>query len=204
MKKLLLVLLVIVLTVPAFSQTKLGIGIEGGLNISNWSVSGSTGSFDSRTGLIMGGFLDISLHKNFTVAPGVRFVMKGASFPITGGTETDKMNYIEIPVILKACFPLTEVKPYIAAGPVIGFNMSATYDAVGGGQSQSGDFSANVSSTDFSLLFGGGVEFKIASKTSLFANFGYQLGLSNWIKNNPTVTAKNNCIQLTAGAIFGL
>ncbi len=202
------ILAVMIATTGAFSQVKLSLGFEAGLNLANANIT-PTVTTSGKTGFLVGGLLDINFSRNFSVVPGVRFITKGyvQSFTDANGnniTETVNLNYLEIPVLLRVEFPLTEVKPYIFAGPELGFNMSATADDVGGGQSTSTDVSTNVSGTDFGLLFGGGVGFKVTSKIDLFASFGYSLGLSNILKNNTNATIKNTGIQLTAGAMFHL
>lgn len=70
---------------------------------------------NSRTGLIIGGVLDIgNSRRNIGVTTGLRFTMKG--FQITNGsTVTDKLNYLEVPALLKVKFPLTEVKPFVGS-----------------------------------------------------------------------------------------
>lgn len=202
-KMFLVVFFAAVLTVSSYSQVHLGIGGEVGINIANLSTTPDL-STSSRTGFIVGGDFEIGFSKMFAVQPEVRFILKGASANDgAGGTIYYKLSYLDIPVLLKVTFPLTEVKPYIFAGPVLGINMAANYEDDNGGNTTTGALQ-NISGTDFGILFGGGVGFKIAPKIDLFVNFGYQVGLSNLNTNNSNSTAKNNGIQITAGAMFGL
>jgi hypothetical protein len=204
--KIFLVLLIsMFITASSFSQIKLSIGPEAGINISNFAGTPDPQS-SSRTGLLFGADFAIGFGKYMAVQTGLRFVMKGASSTGANGTAyVDKLNYLEIPLLLKVTFPLTEVSPYLLAGPVLGINMSANEDATpNGGTTQTTDLGPFITGTDFGLLFGGGVAFKIAPKIDLFAQFGYSLGLSNILKNSTTNTLKNNGIQITAGAMFHL
>ncbi len=187
----------------AYSQTSIAIGPEFGLNLANVSTTPSS-TTDTRTGFIIGGLVDINIGQTIGVTGGVRFIMKGWSS--TQGTLVSKikLNYFEIPILLKARFPLTEVKPYVLAGPTLAFNLAATSDQTNGQQSATTDVSNFVESMDFGLLFGAGSDFKIATKTSLFIQFAYSLGLSNIAKNQPSVTIKNYGIQITAGAKFNM
>ena len=131
--------------------------------------------------------------------------MKGASNSSAAGSVSDKLNYLEIPVLLKVTFPLTEVSPYLIGGPVLAINMSANEDQTPtGGTTTTVDVSNDISGTDFDLLVGGGVGFKVAPRMDIFAQFGYSFGLSNILKNSTTNTLKNNGIQLTAGVMFHL
>jgi len=185
------------------AQVSFAFGPEFGLNLANVSVTPTT-TTDSRTGFIIGGIADINIGKVIGITSGLRFVMKGYTSTSQGVTFKEKFNYLEIPALLKARFPLTEVKPYVHAGPVLGINLAATEEQSNGQQTQNVDVSNSVESIDFGLLFGAGLDFKIASKTDLFVQFGYQLGLSSWLKGNTTVTAKNYGIQITGGAKFNL
>jgi hypothetical protein len=185
------------------AQVSVAFGPEFGINLANVNVTPTT-TTDSRTGFIIGGLADINIGNVMGVTSGLRFVMKGYTSTSQGVTFKEKFNYLEIPILLKARFPLTEVKPYVHGGPVLGINLAATEEQSNGQQTQNVDVSNSVESIDFGLLFGAGLDFKIASKTALFIQFGYQLGLSNWLKNNTTVTAKNYGIQITGGAKFSL
>lgn len=204
--KLFLVAFICVLfTSVSYSQVKLSLGVEAGINIASLSATPDF-SYTTRTGLIFGANLDMGFGQYISVQPGLRFVMRGAGGSDgAGGSFAIKLNYFEIPVLLKVTFPLTEVKPFLFAGPVLGINMSANQDNTPqGGTSTTTDVSQFISGSDFSILFGGGVAFKVTPKVDLFASFGYQLGLSNILKNNTATTLKNNGILLTAGANFHL
>lgn len=199
-------LAVMFLSTNVFSQgVKLRIGPEVGINIASLSQTPDF-SYTTRTGLIVGANLDMGFGQYISVMPGLKFVMEGGGGSDgAGGSFAVKLNYLQIPVMLKVTFPLTEVKPYLLAGPVLAINMSANQDNTPqGGTSTTTDVSNSVSGTDFDITFGGGVGFKVTPKVDLFVQFGYMLGLSNILKNNTATTLKNNGIQLTAGAMFGL
>ncbi|MBL8008136.1 MAG: PorT family protein [Ignavibacteria bacterium] len=181
----------------------LAIGIEGGVNFGNISVTPTT-TTSSRTGVIFGSLLDINISPRFAITPGVRYVMKGWSNTDNGVTYTDKLSYIEVPVYAKVNFPLTEVKPFLAFAPVLAIQVSATEDQSNGTQSASVDISSLVETIDFDLLFAGGIDFKVAKTTSLFFQAAYELGLTNILKNSQTTTIKNYGLQLTGGVKFGL
>ena len=198
---------VMFLSANVYSQRalELKIGPEAGINIASFSSTPDF-AYTTRTGLIIGANFEIGFNKNFSVQPGVRYIMKGAGGSDgAGGTFTTKLNYLDIPVLLKVNFPLSEVTPYLLAGPVLSINMSASQDDTpNGGTTTTTDVSAQVSGSDFGILFGGGVGFAMNKKIDIYAQFGYQLGLSNILKNNTTTTLKNNGIQLTAGVMFDI
>src|SRR5438876_47225 len=93
----------------------------------------------------------------------------------------------------------------LALGVEGGINISASEDDTpNGGTTTNTDISTLINGTDFSLLFGAGIEFNLNKRTDLFAQLGYELGLTNILKNVTTRTLKNTGLQITAGAVFDL
>ncbi len=203
LKTILFAVLLAVSTISVYSQPTLSLGLEGGLNLANVSITPSQTS-NSRTGLIIGGVLDIGISRNIGVTTGLRFTMKGFQITNGGATFTDKLNYLEVPALLKVKFPLTEVKPYLVGGPVLGIRVSASEEQSNGTQTADVDASSAYETIDFGLLFGGGLDFNVANKTDLFIQAGYGFGLSNIWKQTTTVTVKNYGIQITGGVKFKL
>lgn len=203
LKTILFAALLAVSTISVYSQPTLSLGLEGGLNLANVSITPSQTS-NSRTGLIIGGVLDIGISRNIGVTTGLRFTMKGFQITNGGATFTDKLNYLEVPALLKVKFPLTEVKPYLVGGPVLGIRVSASEEQSNGTQTADVDASSAYETIDFGLLFGGGLDFNVANKTDLFIQAGYGFGLSNIWKQTTTVTVKNYGIQITGGVKFKL
>lgn len=203
LKTILFAALLAVSTISVYSQPTLSLGLEGGLNLANVSITPSQTS-NSRTGLIIGGVLDIGISRNIGVTTGLRFTMKGFQITNGGATFTDKLNYLEVPALLKVKFPLTEVKPYLVGGPILGIRVSASEEQSNGTQTADVDASSAYETIDFGLLFGGGLDFNVANKTDLFIQAGYGFGLSNIWKQTTTVTVKNYGIQITGGVKFKL
>jgi len=199
----LLALFVAFSSVSVYSQTTLALGLEAGLNLANVSITPSQTS-NSRTGLIIGGVMDIGISKNIGVTSGLRYIMKGFQVTNQGATFTDKLSYLEVPALLKVKFPLTEIKPYVIGGPVLGIRVSASEEQSNGTQTNDVDASSAFESIDFGLLFGAGMDFNVATKTDLFVQAGYSFGLSNIWKQTTTVTVKNYGIQITGGVKFKL
>jgi len=195
-------LLVLMFSTSARSQS-IALGIEGGINIANVNVTPTT-TTSSKTGLLIGGLIDINITPTITITSGARYLTKGWNNTNGGITYNVKLGYLEFPALLKVKFPLTEVKPYLIAGPTLGIKLSANEEASDGTQTQDTDISSLVESTDFGLLFGAGIDFKVGNKTSLFFQPAYSLGLTNVLKNSTTTTIKNYGFQITGGVKFSL
>jgi hypothetical protein len=187
-------------TANVFSQTSVGLGLEGGINIANMNMTPDFNT-GTRTGLMVGGFVDIGVSRVISIRPGLKYIMKGFSVTQNNVTLTDKLSYFEIPVLLKASIPLDRIKPYFLAGPTLGIRVSASEELTDGTQVQTSDLGQFVETIDFGLYFGSGMEFRVASNTDIFAGFGYSLGLSN-ISKQTTSVFKNYGIQINGGVKF--
>lgn len=186
--------------VSSNSQTSLKLGPEFGLNLANVSVTPSQ-TTNSRTGLIIGGSIEVGVSRQFAIVSGLRYIMKGFEVSSQFSTTVGKANFLEIPALAKIKFPLTEIKPYVIAGPTLGLKLSATTRTDFGTQGGQDQDDQNAESIDFGLFFGAGLDFNIAPTTDLFFQTGYSLGLSNMTKQ-PGATVKTYGIQLVAGAKF--
>ena len=107
--------------------------------------------------------------------------MKGATSTVMDVDITLALDYIEVPVLLKAIIPVqgSTIRPAIYAGPVLSFNTTAKIEGEGGGQTASEDVSEFVQSTDFALAFGGGVGFLVGMHELGF-DIRYILGLKSF------------------------
>lgn len=76
---------------------------------------------------MFGGVAEIGIAKGFFVQLEPMYVQKGFKLEGTGGKATFKADFLAIPVLAKAKFDLpgSQVKPYVFAGPNIGFKLSS-------------------------------------------------------------------------------
>ncbi len=107
--------------------------------------------------------------------------------------------------MLKYAFGTGDTKPYIMAGPTIGFNLSAKQKITLGSDSDEEDIKDDISSTDFGLGFGGGVNFHTGNN-SIFVEVRYNIGLTNINddSDDPDTEIKTKGIKIFAGIIFPL
>jgi opacity protein-like surface antigen len=183
MKRILLVVLVVLcigtLVSAGSAQTKISLGLGVGPNFASLTTDPDL-SWDSRFGFIIGADVELMFSEMWGLQAGAEYIMKGAEYTFLGETLTMKLSYISIPVYAKVKFSLdgSAFKPFLFAGPQIGFITSAEIEA--GGTSQ--DVKDQFESTDFALDFGAGGEYALNPKTAIFASLGYSLGLSNIAK----------------------
>ncbi|HQY19465.1 MAG TPA: porin family protein [Ignavibacteria bacterium] len=210
---LIIVLLIVFASNNSNAQVKIALGLQAGVNFGNASnnVAGVDQTLSSSTGFIAGGLVDIGLSKQISIVPGLRYIGKGSkqtNVAVQGlgnGDLKTTIGMLEFPALLRVKFPLTEVNPYLIAGPILGIILSANTDFIptAGGTTQSFDVKSTFESTEFDLYFGGGLDFKISPSASLFFELGYELGLTDIAKAS-NVTTKSYSFQITGGARFGM
>lgn len=202
---LLMTAMLAVFSTQLFSQS-VKLGIEGGMNLSNSSFTPDIQS-SSRSGMLFGGFAEIKVSPIISIKPGIRYIMKGFSVMNNGGFPNNfKVNYIEVPALLKVTFPVSSVKPYIEAGPTFSLRVSANEEINLGNQQQAqeSDVSQLFESTDIGLYFGSGMDFRVGNNAEMFTGIGYGLGLTNTISSVANLTAKNNGFRIITGVKFDL
>ena len=154
----------------------------------------------SRTAFAAGAFATFGIAKNFAIEPQVLYVSKGAKASASGVTAAIKLNYVEVPLLLKAVFPLegsTRIALNLFAGPAIAFRTTCNIKASGGGvtlEQTCSDAGLPVKSTDFMLAFGGGMD---VGPVALQVR--YDLGLSKLGDVSQAADIKTNAWLFTGG-----
>jgi len=181
---LLVALLALFIALPAGAQVKLG--VIGGVNLANLNgkdVDGEKIDFSSRTAFGVGGVLDIGLSENISLRFAPMYLQKGGEFTTTDpdldtATFAFKGGYLEVPALLKIALGASSIRPYLMAGPTIGFNLSSKLKFSVPGISAEVDAKKITKGADFGLAFGAGVSFP-AGTSSIFVEGRYALGLTD-------------------------
>jgi opacity protein-like surface antigen len=199
----LLVLCVGTLVGVGSAQTKFSLGVNVGPNFANLKTDPDL-SWDSRFGFIIGADAEFMFSDMWGLQAGVEYIMKGAEYTFLNETVTIKLSDISIPIYVKVKFPLdgSAFKPFLFAGPQIGFITSAEIE--GGGTTQ--DVKDQFESMDFALDFGAGGQYALNPKTAIFASLGYSLGLVNIVKLDvgEEGSMKTTGFQILVGVRFQL
>jgi len=228
------------------SQVKLG--VRGGLNIANINEDlGGTESIDfegtpldvtleqsTRTTYNLGAFVEYWFSPMFALQINILYNQKGfelngdlnetiieQGIPINisvNSEETIKLSYLSIPLLAKVAFGESNVKPYLIAGPEIGFllsgkdNASATAEAEAQGIkvgpytiNQEEDIKESLESTEFALDFGAGLSYSFGN-IGIFADFIYSLGLTKVNKEeyDNSDDIKNQNIMINLGVFYSV
>ena len=189
-------------------------GIIGGWNLTSWSFSEDITpypEFESKNGYCVGLFAGGYLSEVFGWRAEVLYTRKGV-MDVQSSTNEDgqflgevnnfyNVDYLEIPLLANFTIPTGgRIKPALFLGPAFDFELSAKvqteYPSGVENKNQAGWDLDNTRSTDFSLIFGGGVEIESGPHLILL-QIRYVMGLKEVY-----YTAKNQTLSVMAG--FGL
>ena len=201
----LFVLLTLCMVLPANAQVNLG--VLGGLNLANINVDPPMEGIElsNRIVFVVGGVLDYRLSKYFTLRLEPMYLQKGVKFETDeapGGVDYEfKSAYLEIPLMITYTFVIQKIKPYLIAGPTIGFCLSAKKDISWDSEHRDVDIKEGTESIDFGLGLGAGLNVPIGSN-SIFLEARYVFGLTNVNEEPSDPEVKNKGIQIFAGLTF--
>jgi hypothetical protein len=145
---------------PTFAQSTVTGGVKIGVNFSKLTFSEEGDedlTTDSKTGLAIGGFVDVPITELFSFQPEILYSQKGGKQEIPGlGDSKVKIDLVQIPVLFKASFAGTSVRPFVVAGPGFGFVTSAKIEEP---DVDDLDIKDDVASVEVSGIVGAGVQF---------------------------------------------
>ena len=207
-----------------YSQISIRWGLDAGMNFGN-QTNTFFGNDDkaSRVGFVVGGLGEIRIADFLYVQVEPRYIQKGAKqvnhFVFTSnagiGTEEDnllKLGYLEVPALLKARFGDGNLKPFVFAGPNIGFLLSASVESDGYSAHHQQlfthivDIKNQYKSLDIALDLGAGAEYQVSPAVSFLLDARYSYGLSdlNNVGGSFDPTMKSYGIGIVLGALFSL
>ena len=168
-----------------YTTHKSNMGIKGGYNLAAVSFDGE-GETEQRHSFHVGVYGEEFISESFSLQPELLYSEQGYVITNSNGTFTQKLNYINLPLMLKA-YPSQNF--FLEAGPQIGLAIShkEEYDGLFSG---SQEFDPN--NFDWGVNFGGG--FKTDSGISLGVR--YHLGLGDLYDDGK---AKNRVWQFSVG-----
>jgi len=197
--------IVVVFTLSSASVSAQGLtaGLKAGMNIANIHGDNVEDVWDSKIGICAGGFITCSLSDLFAIQPELLFTMKGSKAEEAGMKITMKLNYLEIPVLAKVTIPTPgTVKPSLFVGPSLAIKLSGRAKVESAGESEEADIE-DLKSTDFGLVFGGGVDFALGmGKLTVDARYTLGLTTTREPEDGEEVDVKNGVISIMVGYFF--
>jgi Outer membrane protein beta-barrel domain len=202
------------------------IGARAGVNLASekYDNISSDESILIKPGLLAGGQFDYWFDKSWAISIQLLYDKKGAHSDWNDhyGSHADwTISYIEVPILAKLSFGNGAVRPYIFAGPSIGFLLSNieklhTYGSTsipdGAGVGYPIDTTANITDStakiDLSIVAGLGISINLPSGPQLYLDAAYAFGLINtdnysWDKAYGIYVYSRD-IRIAAGVLFPL
>lgn len=224
MKKVILFICLFSLSAGVTAQKfipKAGISVAN-INFSDDIKNEQSPTYDDtkpKLGFVLGLGVEFSFSDLLSIQPEILFHQKGFKVDISEQgetyTETNTLNYIEVPVMARLNFG----NFYANAGPIIGLGIGGSYEykyeGSGFSFSESGKFKfgsepANYEGDDIyvdnalEFGFGIGAGYKILGK--IMIDLRYSIGLSSILDDQQGLDARttNNSLQFTVGVPLGI
>lgn len=191
MSRLLLTLLLLFTSYAEAGMNRFG--LLAGANMASIS-SEPDDAFKSKMGIVAGGFYEYLVSSAIGLGSDFLLVGKGG----VRGTDsvTFKINYFEIPLLLKVHLGIKRAGIYFFGGPHFGFVVSSN------GELESGEELGitGIYPNEMGAQFGAGAELPISSSVGLLFNIRYSIGLSDI--SQAANNYKNNGIYILGGVSF--
>jgi hypothetical protein len=163
------------LAVPAAVHAlSFGAGPIIGAEFANADVENHSNT-DGRTGLAVGLRTEFGVTSPYSLLVEPMYVQKGAEFETLGITTKGELDYLEIPVLLKAKFGAMKAHGYAFAGPSFGIKTNAEAKIA----NFTGDFDKETSGLVVSGDVGVGAGFQLQKFVYLNADVRYSHGFSD-------------------------
>ena len=159
-------------------------GFTAGVNSSTISGSDLGDNVSRRTGFAAGALLVLPLSSNIAIEPELLYSTKGIESHDSGIDASLKMNYVQLPVLVRVEIPASGgTKPFLYGGPAISYKASCNVEVSGQGTNISSGCDNLESDTeklktiDYGLVAGGGLLFDVGGrKFTIGARYDHSLG----------------------------
>lgn len=205
MKKFLVAIMAVLFSAPSFAQYSSGgfslsesslyYGIRLGANFS--TLTGEYIDLDTRVGMNLGGVIGIRVSDSTPIflESGLYYASRGAK----KDKETITTHNLELPILIKYGIQATDdiaVLPYI--GPYFSYGLGGKYKFENANVVVKNDTFDYLNRFDMGFKIGCGAEYN-----KLYLELGYQFGVANLAKDNPTdESAHNGSLYVNFGVNF--
>ncbi|RMF61253.1 MAG: PorT family protein [Calditrichaeota bacterium] len=206
-RMLYLVLLCSLFATQAKSQPRHELGLIGGLNLANLASDEMEElGFDlsSRALFGVGAVADVGLSQRLSLHLGSMYLAKGSKTPDNEDPDVEikvRLTYLEFPFMLKYTFGRAAARPYVLAGPTLGFRLTAKSHFSGPGIDEEDSIKGETKPVDFGFGFGAGVRIPMGN-AHLFLETRYRLGLTDIDDTEEDISLKTRDVQIMTGVTF--
>jgi Outer membrane protein beta-barrel domain len=166
------------------------VGVKGGATLAN--LTGEDVFNNSMSpGATGGAFARYRLSDMFSLQPEVLFAMKGAEYKVEDIESEQKIDCIDVPILVRLIWKNeSKFEPSLLVGPVVGFLLD---NEISDGEEI--DLEDGSKSTDFGVVAGAGLDYKLGDDALLF-DVRYERGLTSWLED---LDVKNSVVSITVG-----
>lgn len=184
MKRFLIVSLAVLIAAAVLPQSAAaGVGVKAGYSWANLKFGGITEilPLTEVKNFVGGVYFSMGLGL-FSIQPEILYTRQGTRLEALPNWMEDRLDYIQVPVLLKIHVLPGPISPTIYAGPYGAYLLSAKGVQFVDGVTESTDIGDQRKSTDYGVVFGGGIDFRLPV-IKLSAEVRYNLGLANVAQN---------------------
>lgn len=164
-------------------------GVKAG---ANYSTFNNTDNVEYKAGFVGGIYTSIKVPASpLTIQPEVLYAQYGAG--IENSDAWFRVNYLQIPVLLKFGVNTPGVQPNVYFGPYMGINLNSEIK----NESGSINLDDQAEGTDFGVAVGAGLDVR-----KFNIGLRYTAGLKDVANDNFNDEAKNGAFALTVGVEF--
>ena len=196
------IVLAVMFFATSVSAVDIMLGLKGGLNIANVYGENTNELKENRLGFIGGVSFDFKVHKMFSIQPEILYTNNGWKYSSGDDEAVFKLDYLEIPVLLKLHIPANEVvDPTIFIGPAVGVNLSGTLEVTEDGDTDSRDLD-NLASADFGIVVGAGLDIMVGEKGAVIIDLRFDTSLTTIDGTDDPDDIKNYSLAVMLGYGF--
>lgn len=193
------------LSIPPSASGQVTVGFQGGLSLAKISGDGVADDLSNRTGISIGAFLETPISGMLSFQPEVNYAQKGAKDSDEGFEVSLKIDYIEVPLLVKFDLPTSgSISPHVLVGPALGFKAGCKIGGEQGGTDVDVDCSEDdidLKSFDFGAIVGAGVGFP-AGPGEARIGARYNFGLLDVENSSEGEGVTNRAFSLLVGFSF--
>jgi hypothetical protein len=190
-------------------QAQLKLGVHAGVNMETQAELGELwNNCEIYPGFLVGGFLEFGAGKHISLQTELNYQSKGqktsSSFEGENAVTKREFNYLSVPVLIKENIHDAGLGDkwdlIFFAGPYGAYLVSANSKMTVGNETNNEDIESQAEQSDFGVLFGGGVKYKLNNGGAISAELRYEMGLSKVDKQDTDI--RNKGFGLTVGYSF--
>ncbi len=155
-------------------------------------------------GYLLGGFVRFGISEGFSLQPEILISRKGAEADTLRTRGTVKLDYVEIPILLRYTIPVrSSFRPTLYAGPAVAFRLHSKVEAERFGRTYVQPINDEVKAIDSSIVLG--LEIKLlGDRPALTVEGRYTQSLADIEDADTDLNVRSRVLSVAVGLWFGV